>query len=35
LREAVTKALSRIHALLNSDQRGRLAYLIRTGTLVL
>jgi len=35
LRDAVTRALSRIHALLDNDQRGRLAYLIRTGTLVL
>jgi Spy/CpxP family protein refolding chaperone len=33
LREAVVKALQRIHALLNADQRVRLAYLIRTGTL--
>jgi Spy/CpxP family protein refolding chaperone len=35
LRDAVTKALARIHALLDDDQRQRLAYLIRTGTLVL
>jgi Spy/CpxP family protein refolding chaperone len=35
LREAVLKALQRIHAILNPDQRGRLAYLIRTGTLAL
>lgn len=33
LRDAVTKALGRIHALLDPDQRERLAYLIRTGTL--
>jgi Spy/CpxP family protein refolding chaperone len=33
LREAVLKALQRIHALLNAEQRLRLAYLIRTGTL--
>jgi Spy/CpxP family protein refolding chaperone len=33
--DAVVKALGRIHALLNSEQRGRLAYLIRTGTLLL
>ncbi len=33
LRDAVTKALSRIHALLEPDQRERLAYLIRTGAL--
>jgi len=35
LRDAVTKALSRIHALLEDDQRERLAYLIRTGTLAI
>jgi hypothetical protein len=35
LRDAVTGALSRIHALLDNDQRDRLAYLIRTGTLAL
>ena len=33
LRDAVTKALGRIHALLDADQRERLAYLIRTGAL--
>ncbi len=33
LRDAVTKALARIHGLLDADQRERLAYLIRTGTL--
>src|SRR5262249_48733158 len=33
LRDAVLKALERIHALLDPDQRERLAYLIRTGTL--
>jgi Spy/CpxP family protein refolding chaperone len=33
LRDAVTKALRQIHALLNAEQRARLAYLIRTGTL--
>jgi Spy/CpxP family protein refolding chaperone len=33
LRDAVVKALQRIHALLNAEQRVRLAYLIRTGTL--
>jgi Spy/CpxP family protein refolding chaperone len=33
LRDAVVKALQRIHALLHPDQRVRLAYLIRTGTL--
>lgn len=35
LRDAVTKALGRIHALLDKDQREHLAYLIRTGTLQL
>jgi Spy/CpxP family protein refolding chaperone len=34
LRDAVLKALRHIHAVLNADQRVRLAYLIRTGTLV-
>ena len=34
LRAAVTAALERIHALLNSEQRSKLAYLIRTGTLL-
>ncbi len=33
LRDAVVKAVQRIHALLNAEQRVRLAYLIRTGTL--
>jgi Spy/CpxP family protein refolding chaperone len=33
LREAVVAALRQIHGLLNGEQRGRLAYLIRTGTL--
>ncbi len=35
LRNAVIQALQRIHAVLNTEQRGRLAYLIRTGTLAL
>jgi Spy/CpxP family protein refolding chaperone len=35
LRDAVTKALARIHALLDNDQRERLAYLIRTGALAI
>ena len=35
LRDAVTKALGRIHALLDKEQREQLAYLIRTGTLQL
>jgi Spy/CpxP family protein refolding chaperone len=33
LRQAVTKALGELHALLDPEQRARLAYLIRTGTL--
>jgi hypothetical protein len=35
LRDAVTKALGRIHGLLEPDQRERLAYLIRTGALAI
>lgn len=35
LREAVVKALQQIHGLLDQEQRKRLAYLIRTGTLVI
>ena len=35
LRDAVLKALERIHALLKPEQRARLAYLIRSGTLTL
>lgn len=35
LRGAVISALEHIHAVLNAEQRSRLAYLIRTGTLVL
>jgi hypothetical protein len=35
LRDAVLKALQQIHGLLGDDQRKRLAYLIRTGTLVI
>jgi len=34
LRTAVVNALGKIHALLDSDQRERLAYLIRTGVLI-
>jgi len=34
LRDAVLKALQQIHGVLNPDQRTRLAYLIRTGTLL-
>ena len=35
LRDAVTTALKRIHALLGPEQRQRLAYLIRTGTVTI
>jgi Spy/CpxP family protein refolding chaperone len=35
LRDAVLKALQQIHAILRPEQRARLAYLIRTGTLAL
>ena len=35
LRDAVTKALGRIHAVLDEGQRERLAYLIRTGVLAI
>jgi Spy/CpxP family protein refolding chaperone len=35
VRGAVLTALERLHAILNPDQRARLAYLIRTGTLTL
>jgi Spy/CpxP family protein refolding chaperone len=35
VRDAVLKALRQIHALLGPEQRSRLAYLIRTGTLAL
>jgi Spy/CpxP family protein refolding chaperone len=34
LRDAVVKALQQIHAVLKADQRAQLAYLIRTGTLL-
>jgi Spy/CpxP family protein refolding chaperone len=33
LREAVLRALEKIHAILDADQRKRLAYLLRTGAL--
>jgi len=33
VQEAVVKALQRMHALLTTEQRARLAYLLRTGTL--
>ena len=35
LRDAVTLALSRIHAMLDEDQRKRLSYLIRTGVVTM
>ena len=35
LRDAVVKALGKIHAILDSAQRAQLAYLIRTGVLSL
>jgi Spy/CpxP family protein refolding chaperone len=35
LRDALVKALGRIHALLRPEQRARFAYLIRTGALTL
>lgn len=35
LRDALVKALGKIHTLLNADQREKLAYLIRTGVLTL
>ena len=35
LRDAVVKALQQIHAVLGPEQRVRLAYLIRTGTLAI
>ena len=35
LRDAVMKALQQIHAMLDGEQRGKLAYLIRTGTLLI
>lgn len=35
LRDAVVKALKKIHAILNDEQRTKLAYMIRTGTLII
>ncbi len=35
LRDAVVKAIGRIHAMLSPEQRGRFAYLIRTGALTI
>jgi Spy/CpxP family protein refolding chaperone len=33
LKDAVAKALGQIHALLNAEQRAKLAYMVRTGLL--
>jgi Spy/CpxP family protein refolding chaperone len=35
VRETLIRALEQIHALLNAEQRERLAYLVRTGVLSL
>jgi hypothetical protein len=35
LRDAVVKALGRMHELLSADQREKLAYLLRTGALTI
>ena len=35
LRDALVRALGKIHALLNAEQREKMAYLIRTGVLSL
>jgi Spy/CpxP family protein refolding chaperone len=35
LRDAVVRALERIHALLETEQRTKFAYLIRTGAIVI
>jgi Spy/CpxP family protein refolding chaperone len=35
LRDAVIKALSRMHAVLDEEQRARLSYLIRTGVIAI
>jgi Spy/CpxP family protein refolding chaperone len=35
LRQAVHKALGQIHAALNAEQRAKLGYLIRTGTITM
>jgi Spy/CpxP family protein refolding chaperone len=35
LQQAVSRAVSRMHAVLNPDQRAKLAHLIRTGALLL
>jgi hypothetical protein len=33
LQDAVSRAMGRMHAILNPDQRAKLAHLIRTGAL--
>jgi len=35
LQQRVTDSLGALHAVLDAEQRGRLAYLLRTGTLVM
>lgn len=35
LKEAVVKAIAKIHAVLDAEQRSRFAYLIRTGALLI
>ena len=35
LRDAVVKALEKIHVILDAEQRGKLAYLLRTGALMI
>jgi Spy/CpxP family protein refolding chaperone len=35
VQQKVVESLGRIHALLDAEQRARLAYLLRTGTLVM
>jgi len=35
LKDAVSRALTQIHGVLNPDQRSRLAYMIRTGILAM
>jgi Spy/CpxP family protein refolding chaperone len=35
LRDAVARSLQQVHVVLNAEQRGKLAYLIRTGVLAM
>jgi len=35
VQQKVVDSLTRIHALLDAERRSRLAYLLRTGTLVM